>query len=169
MTPPLAALDLTSLPAWAAPAIGLASAGLTFAFGFAVLGRRRRISVPPPEPAAAAQGAGPADPFLQGSGAERRVAHRRQGTQVQALVAEGDDTANAVPCWVVDRSVGGLGLRMETAVGKGAVLRVRPRDAAAIIPWTEVEVKSCRQQGATWEVGCQFVRTPPWSVLLLFG
>jgi hypothetical protein len=167
MTLPLAALDWTTLPAWAAPAIGVASAGLTFAFGAAVFARRRRPAVlPTPDPAA---GAASPDPFLQGSKSERRSAHRRQGTCVEALVKEGDDTAHALPCWVVDRSVGGLGLRMETAVTAGAVLRVRPRDALPVIPWTEVEVKSCRQQGDSWEVGCKFVRTPPWSVLLLFG
>jgi PilZ domain-containing protein len=169
MTLPYAALDLTSLPAWVAPAIGVASAGLAFACGFAVLGRRRRLTAAPADPAAPAQPATPADPFVEGSGSERRAAHRRQGSQVQALVAEGDDTAHAVPCWVVDRSVGGLGLRMDTPVTTGAVLRVRPRDATPIIPWTEVEVKSCRQHGDSWEVGCRFVRTPPWSVLLLFG
>jgi hypothetical protein len=71
--------------------------------------------------------------------------------------------------WVVDRSVGGLGLRTEVPLPVGAVFNVRPRSATAIVPWTEVEVKSCRQHAAAWEVGLQFVRTPPWSVLLLFG
>jgi hypothetical protein len=33
----------------------------------------------------------------------------------------------------------------------------------------QLEVKNCRLVGSEYELGCQFVRTPPWSVLLLFG
>ena len=35
--------------------------------------------------------------------------------------------------------------------------------------WSQMEVRTCRQEGTAWELGCQFVRTPSWNVLLLFG
>ena len=35
--------------------------------------------------------------------------------------------------------------------------------------WIEVQVRNCRQQENTWELGCAFVRSPPWEVLLTFG
>ena len=44
-----------------------------------------------------------------------------------------------------------------------------PAHAPPMTPWTEVEVRSCRQKKDGYEVGCQFVKTPPWSILLLFG
>jgi hypothetical protein len=151
---------------WTVPLIGLVAAGLTFAVGFAVAGRRaRRPATAKPVPAPAA----PADPFVQGSQWERRAAVRREGTMVPIVVTDGDGQGEPAPGWVVDRSVGGLCLRLEASVLPGTRISVRPRDASTMVPWTQVEVKSCRPQDGDWEVGCQFVRTPPWSVLLMFG
>jgi hypothetical protein len=34
----------------------------------------------------------------------------------------------------------------------------------------QVEVRNCRKINSDeYELGCRFLRTPPWSVLLLFG
>jgi hypothetical protein len=30
-------------------------------------------------------------------------------------------------------------------------------------------VRNCRDAGQHFELGCEFERTPPWNVLLLFG
>ncbi len=30
-------------------------------------------------------------------------------------------------------------------------------------------VRSCRKNGEFYEIGCEFEKTPPWNVLLLFG
>lgn len=70
---------------------------------------------------------------------------------------------------VVDRSVGGLCLNVSRLIEVGAVLSVKPSDATPMVPWTEIEVRSCRQEGEGWQIGCRFVRTPPWSVLMHFG
>ena len=51
----------------------------------------------------------------------------------------------------------------------GGILSVRPRTAGTTVPWVQVEVRSLRQDAGFWEVGCEFVQTPPWNVLLLFG
>jgi hypothetical protein len=46
---------------------------------------------------------------------------------------------------------------------------VRTTNAPSSVPWVQIEVKSCRMIGKEHELGCRFVRTPPWSVMLLFG
>jgi hypothetical protein len=160
-------LDPTALGAWAVPVIGLVATGLAFAVGVAVLNRRpgrargaNPDSAPPPAER---------DPFVQGSTSERRVAHRRPGNLVAVRVTDAERQTPPVDGWVADRSVGGLCLRLDAPVGVGSLVNVRPRNAAPVIPWTPVQVKSCRQERDGWEVGCQFVRTPPWSVLILFG
>src|SRR5205807_67771 len=71
--------------------------------------------------------------------------------------------------WVLDRSVGGLCLDLSAAFPEGTRLSLFPTQAPGMTPWTEVEVRSCRQKKDGYEVGCQFVKTPPWSILLLFG
>jgi hypothetical protein len=162
-------LDPALVAAWTVPVIGLGIAGLTFALGFAVLARRRPqlpTTLPPGVHEAAPA---PPDPFVTGSRSERRASLRREGTMVAIQVTDGDGQGPPAPGWVSDRSVGGLCLRLEAAVQPGTLLSVRPRDATAMVPWTQMEVKSCRQEGDAWEIGCRFVRTPPWSILLLFG
>jgi hypothetical protein len=93
-----------------------------------------------------------ADPFVHGSAFEQRKAD-------QALRS----------CFVVNRCVGGLGLFAETTIEPGSQLKVRPTNAPPITPWVEVVVKSCRPATRGFEIGCQFVKTPPWAILLMFG
>jgi hypothetical protein len=109
------------------------------------------------------------DPFVQGSPSEQRKAHRRGGNPVEVFVAIGEETTPTGRGWVVDRSVGGLGLNVAEEMKVGTHLQLLPVSAAGVTPWTEVEVKSCRAIKDGFEVGCQFVRQPQWSVLLLFG
>jgi hypothetical protein len=164
-------LDPALVAAWTVPVIGLAAAGLAFAVGFAVF-RRPPSRLPHTLPAGAHEAAPPTpadDPFVHGSRAERRSAYRREGTMVAIQVTDAEGQGPPVAGWVTDRSVGGLCLRLDEAPPPGTYLNVRPREATALVPWTQVEVKSRRQDGNAWEVGCRFVRTPPWSVLLLFG
>jgi hypothetical protein len=170
-TPPVADVSLPVLLTWSAPIIGLAAAGLTFVVGRAVLaGRKARAAAGGPGAAAGpAADAASSDPFIFGSTSERRIAARREGNTVEVLIADRDATTAPLQGWVVDRSVGGLGLRTDVPLPVGAAFNIRPHGAGTIVPWTEVEVKSCRQNADGWEIGCQFVRTPPWSVLLLFG
>ena len=48
-------------------------------------------------------------------------------------------------------------------------MQVRAANAPETTPWVSVIVRSCRNAGQHFEVGCEFDRTPPWNVLLLFG
>jgi hypothetical protein len=171
LTAAFADLPLPLILTWVVPVIGVVAAGLTFLVGRAISkGRKTRTGGESPGGAGSSvRGGGASDPFIFGSNSERRSGARREGNTVEVILADRDERAAPLQGWVVDRSVGGLGLRTEVPLPVGAVFSVRPRSASAIVPWTEVEVKSCRQHAATWEVGCQFVRTPPWSVLLLFG
>ncbi len=112
--------------------------------------------------------AAPADPFQEGSYGERRFSVRRTGKSVKVAVADVklEDISAA---WVADRSTGGLGLYMDAALEPGTMLYVRPWDGLESVPWVQVTVRSCQKEDDCWKVGCQFVKTPPWSILLLFG
>jgi hypothetical protein len=109
------------------------------------------------------------DPFVHGSAGELRKSFRRQGNPVEVLLVNQHTRAAPFKGYVVDRSVGGLGLLLEDPVELEAQLTVRPVNAPHIAPWVEIVVKSCRRSDPGWEVGCQFVKTPPWALLLMFG
>jgi hypothetical protein len=55
------------------------------------------------------------------------------------------------------------------AIKPGTVLSVRPTSAEDIVPWVDLEVCVCRPADECFELGCRFVKTPPYSILLLFG
>jgi hypothetical protein len=88
---------------------------------------------------------------------------------VAILISDADAQAQPTNGWVVDRSTGGLCLSVPEAVTEGTVLSVRTTNAPNSVPWVQIEVKNCRLVGKEYELGCRFVRTPPWSVMLLFG
>jgi hypothetical protein len=107
--------------------------------------------------------------FLRGVTRDRRGAPRRRGgthVEVQLLMGEGQEP---IPGWVLDRSIGGLGILLDQALVPGAVLKIRPRGATDTTPWTDITVRSCRREGLQYEAGCQFHHTPNWSLLLQFG
>jgi hypothetical protein len=110
-----------------------------------------------------------ADPFVHGSASEQRKAFRRHGSPVEVLIV--DQTLHGAQSkgYVVDRCVGGLGLLVERPIEAEHLLTVRPRNAPPLAPWVEVVVKSCRESNPGYELGCQFVKTPPWALLLMFG
>jgi len=58
---------------------------------------------------------------------------------------------------------------MKSAMVVGGTMLVRADNAPDTIPWVTVIIRSCRQVGNHYEVGCEFDKTPPWHVLLLFG
>ena len=54
----------------------------------------------------------------------------------------------------------------------GAILSIRPTKADDIVPWIEIEIRSCRpstEMPDHFEIGCQYVKSPPYSIQLLFG
>ncbi len=154
----IAELQSTVSPWWLIPVAGVAAAALILLFG-SVLSRRGR----PPQAAAAP------DPYAVPKTPDRRVSHRREGSAVTVDITDEQRQGAPVRGWVVDRSVGGLCIEVTEPYEVGAVLNIRPSTASAVIPWTAVEVRSCRQDGDRWQLGCQYVRTPPYSILLLFG
>ncbi len=109
------------------------------------------------------------DPFVQGSASEQRTAFRRGGNPVKVLLNDPQQKGDAKEAWVLDRSVGGLCLAVNEAIAEGLVLEIRAANAPPATPWVEIQIKSCRQTKDDWELGCQFVKTPPWAVMLLFG
>lgn len=112
-------------------------------------------------------GAG-ATPVAEATSEDRRSAPRRRRS-IMVLVSDATCWDGPFRGWVMDRSVGGLGLHLDHAVEAGTVLMVRPAHVPAKVPWVEVRVKNARRQEETWHLGCEFIRTPPWEVLMLFG
>jgi PilZ domain len=151
---------------WIVPcSAGLVAAGTAFVLSRFVFARPAATPVPTPTEKPTAE----YDPFVQGSATEQRGAFRRGGNRVKILVNNPQKKGDALEAWVLDRSVGGLCLAVKEAVAEGSVLEIRAANAPPATPWVEVQIKTCRQTKEDWEVGCQFVKTPPWAVMLLFG
>jgi hypothetical protein len=156
-------IDLSVWGLWIAIVIGLVAGGATLFTGRLVL---RWVG---------GSAAVPAIPTRDNSfqvipqSVEMRSANRRGGNAVAVFVADPQKTEEPQRGWVVDRSAGGLCIAVENPVDAGANLRVRVCNAPVTVPWAELEVKSCRKDGNHWEVGCQFVITPSYNVLMLFG
>jgi hypothetical protein len=103
---------------------------------------------------------------------EQRGAHRRQGNPVQVHVGTPEDKKDTGLGCVLDRSMGGMRLALYHEVNVGAVLSVRPVHVDAMVPWIDLEVRSCRlssEMHDQFEVGCQYVKSPPYSIQLLYG
>jgi hypothetical protein len=100
--------------------------------------------------------------------ADRRTAPRRR-KQIQVVLSDPKDRTPDVNGWVLDRSLGGLCLTVSQPVFVGTQFCVRTTDAPASAPSVLIKVKNAREQDGRWELGCQFLDNPPYSVLLLFG
>jgi PilZ domain-containing protein len=111
------------------------------------------------------------DPFSQGSETERRKAPRRRGNPVAILLADEEPDSEPVEGYVIDRSLGGLGVELDDPVNvePGMVLTVRPRRGAEHTAWTRVVVRSYEKLGANHRLGCQFTRPPNSQTMLHFG
>lgn len=143
--------------------------GLLCLFCVRLLSARRSSALAPPRSKGKP---GEYDPFVMGSPTEQRRSYRRTGNPVQVFFTPQGTCQEPKQGWVYDRSMGGLGLVIPYEVAPGTVLQIMPVNAPSVTPWIDVEVRSCRpakdvKEG--WEVGCQFVKTPQWGVLLLFG
>jgi len=145
---------------------GVMSAGLVAVMSVLIRRRRNTCPLPPPDK----DNTPKPDPFDFGSASERRAAVRRGGKPTKVYIAHSDSPDELFQGWVVDRSMTGLCLLVSSEVAEGSVLTVRTIDAPRETPWVQVKVKRCTAHNETeaWELGCQFVRTPPYSVLLLF-
>ena len=109
------------------------------------------------------------DPFALGGKTERRGAHRRKGSCVGVLMVDADQKGAKREGWVLDRSLGGLGLYSECQEEPGTTMRVLPENAPPMTPWIDVEVKECKPYETGYQLNCAFLKAPPYAVLLLFG
>jgi hypothetical protein len=152
------------------PSIGVVCAVLVFYLGWILSSRRTKRLQPlplPPRPLISSETG--QDPFVGGVFGEKRAALRRQGNPIPVLISDATVTADPYYGWVIDRSMGGLCLTVETPVSVGTIISVRPTNAPDTAPWVQVEIRRCKEEGKSWELGCQFLKTPSWGVLLLFG
>jgi hypothetical protein len=102
-------------------------------------------------------------------GAEQRRSFRRGGNSIGLWYKYPEQQEGPVQASVIDRSMGGLCLLSHERFEIGRVLSVRPTQADDIVPWVDLEVCTCRPSDESFEIGCRFVKTPPYSILLLFG
>jgi hypothetical protein len=159
-----ASANFGTLPweAFALVAMGGLAGGLAIAL-FMLLGRRSS----PIEPRT---GSAREEPSQMQPGPSRRASPRRAGRHVDVLISDADRESPAHQGWVIDRSAGGLALGSLQPAEVGTLLSVRPLAAAEHDPWAEVEVRQCAElDHGSWRLGCKFVRTPPYSVMMLFG
>jgi PilZ domain len=101
--------------------------------------------------------------------ADRRGAVRREGQLVRVVLAATAFRSGACDGYVIDRSTGGLKIASPAAVAPGTTMQVRAVGAPEGVDFVTVIVRSCRKTDEHFEIGCEFEKTPPWSVLLLFG
>jgi len=101
--------------------------------------------------------------------ADRRGAIRREGQPVRVLLASSTFRNGVCDAYVIDRSTGGLRIAVQTAIAPGTILQVRALDAPETVDFVPVTVRSCRKNADYYELGCEFEKTPPWNILLLFG
>jgi len=99
---------------------------------------------------------------------DRRSWPRRKRA-IQVVLQDAGGRRQPFPAWIMDRSMGGLGLSVDEPIEEGTILRVRRAAAPNDVPWVEVQVKSVRIKENTWELGCQFTRSLTWDVLMQFG
>ncbi len=97
---------------------------------------------------------------LVGTGAGNRRGNDRsypkQATRV--AVGAGLEPSHIVQSWVSDQSPGGLRLKAPNKMGDvGALLSIRPADAADDAPWVPVQVRHCSRDEDGWALGCQFL------------
>lgn len=100
---------------------------------------------------------------------DRRTSVRRDGAPIKVVVSSPAFQSGQDCGYVLDRSTGGLRIALGTAVAAGTSLMVRATHAPDSAPWVTVMVRSCKLTGQHHELGCEFEKTPPWNVLLLFG
>jgi hypothetical protein len=103
---------------------------------------------------------------------DQRNTFRRQGNPVEVYLAALDAKDKPAIGSVLDRSLGGMRLILFSEVAVGTVVAIRPINSEEIVPWVEVEIRSCRPSTELidrFEVGCQYVKSPPYSIQLLFG
>jgi hypothetical protein len=99
----------------------------------------------------------------------KRSSLRRGGNPVPVLVSDLVEPEEDIQGLVLNRSRGGLCLSVPQPVEVGRLLAVRTPDFPEGLDPVQIRVRHCMQKGDTCHLGCQFMQTHPWSVLLIFG
>lgn len=164
-------LDVAQWPQWAVPAIGGGCAVVVLLLGYLLFGKTRS-----PFHAGPWQG----EPMVPSYDrprtrlqdprrtSDKRTALRRTGNPVDVQITDPEARRPPRSGMVVDRSLGGLCLAVETPYEVNGVLCVRPACDSSL-PWIKVTVKNCRHVGNGYQLGCGFLHVPPSSILMLFG
>ena len=118
----------------------------------------------PPGPTAETEWLPPEESFT-----DRRGSVRRDGPPVKVVLSSPSFRSKTDTGYVLDRSTGGLRVAMRLAMAPGSTMQVRAANAPDTVPWVTLIVRNCRNAGQHYELGCEFDKTPPWNVLLLFG
>jgi hypothetical protein len=163
---------LDSLTAWALDNLPVVVGGVVAVVVLTVCFIRHRRGRPaaatgPPNPLAAESALSWAPP--EQSYADRRGAVRREGGPIRVTLASAAFRNGMGDGVVLDRSTGGLRIALSAALAPGSSVQVRATHAPDTVGFVTVIVRSCRKNGDVFEVGCEFEKTPPWNVLLLFG
>jgi hypothetical protein len=97
---------------------------------------------------------------------ERRCWARRKGNPVPvSLNLTGVEPLEG---WVMDRSPGGLGLRVDQQMHPGEALKIRS-NRAHTAAWIDVEVCYCNPDGASYRVGVKVLRELSYLDIQQFG
>ncbi len=153
------------------PAVWLAlGSGLAIVLVFLFLGRRQRRMV-------AVVGAVDMDAIRTADAwlpppmhpDERRRSIRRSGVPTSVHITDPKKARKTVEAFVLDRSSGGVRLAAEKPVPAGSKVQIRATTAQPESPWVVINVRSCREVGDYFELGCQFDEELPWHLLLMFG
>jgi hypothetical protein len=151
------------------PALWLAlGVGLAVVLAFLFLGRKqRRLPVVAPQ----GDAANPNDTWLPPPMRpdERRRSIRRSGVPTPVQVTDPKKPAKVINAFVLDRSSGGIRLASEKPFSTGSKMQVRSAAAPPESPWVIIIIRSCREVGDYFELGCQFEEELPWHLLLMFG
>jgi PilZ domain len=150
--------------------VGIVVTIVAFLVGWVLINRRRaRMRELAAQAGEWKEVTSPQDTFRYGMGMARRKSVRLSGNQIPVHVSPDGTLESAWEGWILDRSQGGLRLRVPEPIPVGVVLRVRCLNEPENLPWVEVQVKHTREKDQTWEIGCEFLAEPPGDVLQSFG
>jgi hypothetical protein len=156
-------LDGFNWQTWLVPLAGAGPAVLILLLGRVAL-RKRRPKVPLTNFTAPER-----DPFDYGSHSERRKSVRRVGKPIKVHLNYVNGEGKPFEGWITDRSIGGFGIMTYHPVEENSRLSVLVVDAPPMTPCVHVEVLRATADGSRWQLGCQYVNSPSWGVILLFG
>jgi len=163
---------MLSMISFSDPALWFAlGVGLAVVMSFLFIGRRSRRNRGPVVLPHVAGSPDWENAFPAARHDERRRSIRRGGLPTPILIVDskGGRRARAEEAYVLDRSTGGLRLATEKPVSVGSTMLAKPGNAPEGFEWVRIMIRSCREVGDYYEVGCQFESDLELGRLLMFG